>query len=265
MTVSSTLKEIIDIPCYVTDKNDVLSVSAFMDFAQQVAGEHADRYGFGHDDLIKDGVVWIVSRMRIAFLKPIKWKDRIELTTWHKGLEDRLFFRREYVAKDMLTNQDVALSTSSWLLLDINKRTLVRTHELCTKEETIVKKDALEEACVRLRVPKGYYKEFVFSHIARRSDIDRNRHVNNARYAAWAIDALPDEQIDAQVKEFEINFNHELRLGERIDLFRYRESEKVFFVEGTSGDESTFITKIVYGRIDISYRRICSNTSDKEC
>ena len=42
---------------------------AFMSMAQEMANRHASRIGFGYDDLIRDNISWVVSRMRVKYLE----------------------------------------------------------------------------------------------------------------------------------------------------------------------------------------------------
>ena len=58
---------------------------AFMSMAQEMANRHASRIGFGYDDLIRDNISWVVSRMRVKYLEAPKWEDEIQFSTWHKG------------------------------------------------------------------------------------------------------------------------------------------------------------------------------------
>ena len=52
-------------------------------------------------------------------------------------------------------------------------------------------------------------------------DIDINRHVNNVKYLKWLIDAFPSETLtEKPISELEINFLHELKLNEQIQIFQ---------------------------------------------
>ena len=86
----------------------------------------------------------------------------------------------------------------------------------------------------------------VADHAVRYSDVDSNRHVNNTRYTAWAMDCLPDELTFTQdLREIEINFNREARPGETVSLF-HAEDGGSHYVEGRVGDISIFICKLTF-------------------
>ena len=83
------------IPCYDTDASWRLKPVSFMNYAQEMAGVHATKLGFGYDDLIGSNTAWVLARMYIRFDNMPMWKHNYDLTTWHKGL-NRLFFVRDF-------------------------------------------------------------------------------------------------------------------------------------------------------------------------
>jgi len=245
--IKKTMK--IAVASYMCDEFNRLTLSGFMDYAQDLAGVHADGLGFSNNELNKDGIAWIISRMRIHFHDMPLWMDEMNLTTWHKGREDGLFYRREFVGvKD---GRRIVEATSDWLLLNLAGRQLVRKHPLCDKEETICHDNALEGPCNKIRMPFGENGEFVCYHEVTRSELDRNRHANNAKYADWVIDALPERQFgpDVTISDFEINFNHETRLKDQVELRRLKTDENSWTVEGLLEEHSAFVAKISFRKL----------------
>ena len=60
------------------------------------------------------------------------------------------------------------------------------------------------------------------------TELDRNRHVNNSRYTAWAYDALFKCGYDVSlIEDLVINYNSEVRAGEKVELFITQNAEKV--------------------------------------
>jgi acyl-ACP thioesterase len=51
----------------------------------------------------------------------------------------------------------------------------------------------------------------------RRSDLDVNRHVNNAVYVRWALDAAPPELVEtARLSSLEVSVRAEARAGDAV-------------------------------------------------
>lgn len=235
------------VPCYSTDASWRLKPAAFMDLAQEAAGLHAVHLGFGYDDLIKKNTAWILSRVNVKFIDTPMWRDEVTLATWHKGL-DRLFFIRDFVMTDKQGRERLK-ATTSWLVLDLEKRIMVRDPHLI-EEGSVCHDNAVEKPADKLRMPRGIEPELASEHVVSYSDVDMLGHANNAMYMQWAMDAV-DYEITSNrpVKEFTINFNHELKAGEKVAMYKAcveKEDGMHVFIEGRTEDTSSFCVEIVF-------------------
>lgn len=235
------------IPCYNTDASLRLKPAAFMDLAQEAAGLHAVHLGFGYDDLIKKNTAWILSRVNVKFIDTPMWRDDVTLTTWHKGF-NRLFFLRDFVMTDKDGKERIK-ATTSWLVLDLENRTMVRDPHLL-EDGTICHDNAVETPADKVRIPRDIEPEPVYEHVVGYSDVDMLGHANNAMYMQWAMDAVDYELASKRpVREFTINFNHELKAGERVTLYRAcieKEDGLHIFVEGRTETASSFCVEIIF-------------------
>ena len=235
------------IPCYDTDAAWRLKPAAFMNLAQEAAGQHAVYLGFGYDDLIVSNTAWILSRLNIKFLDTPLWRDEITLTTWHKGL-NRLFYIRDFVLTDKDGKERVK-ATTSWLVMNLENRRLVRDPKLVDMDG-ICPDDAIETPADKVQMPKDIEAEYVMDHRVSYSDVDTNGHTNNAMYMQWAMDTVEYEIASARpVKEVTINFNHETKAGDIVSLYRSsveKEDGLHVFVEGRLGDVSAFCVEITF-------------------
>lgn len=235
------------IPCYDTDAAWRLKPSAFMNLAQEAAGQHAVYLGFGYDDLIVSNTAWILSRLNIKFLDTPLWRDEITLTTWHKGL-NRLFYIRDFVLTDKDGKERVK-ATTSWLVMNLENRRLVRDPKLVDMDG-ICTDDAIETPADKVQMPKDVEAVYVMDHRVSYSDVDTNGHTNNAMYMQWAMDTVEYEIASTRpVKEVTINFNHETKAGDIISLYRTsveKEDGLHVFVEGRLGDVSAFCVEITF-------------------
>ena len=235
------------IPCYQTDANWRLKPASFMDLAQEAANSHAAILGFGYDDLIQSRTAWILSRVNIHFIKAPLWRDEVTLTTWHKGLE-RLFFLRDFILTDKDGNECVK-ATSSWLVLNLDTRRLVRDPHLMD-EGTTCSDNVLEAPAAKVQMPKDKEAMLVMEHTVTYSDVDLLGHTNNAMYMHWAMDALDYSLASARpVKELTINFNHETKAGEVVKIYRAEvemEDGLHVFVEGKVENVSSFCVEFIF-------------------
>ena len=235
------------IQCFETDASWRLKPASFMNLAQEAAGNHAVYLGFGYDDLIVSNTAWILSRVHVEFIDTPKWREDITLTTWHKGL-NRLFFLRDFVLTDKEGRERVK-ATTSWLVLDLATRRLVRDPELM-EEGTVCTENAIETPADKVQMPKDVESVHVMDHTVAYSDVDMNGHANNAMYMQWAMDAVDyDIASTRAVKEFTINFNHEIKPGNTVSLFKTKVEDGGnlhVFVEGKVEDQSAFTVEILF-------------------
>ena len=235
------------VPCYDTDASWRLKPTSFMNMAQEAAGRHAVHLGFGYDDLIKTNTAWILSRVHVEFVDTPKWREEITLNTWHKGL-NRLFFLRDFHVTDNEGRTRVK-ATTSWLVLNLETRRLVRDPNLM-QDGTVCTENVIDPPADKVQMPKDVEAELVRKHTVSYSDIDTNGHTNNAMYMQWSMNSVGYEITSARaVKEFTINFNHETKAGDVVDIYRAsleKEDGLHVFVEGKLGDVSSFCVEIVF-------------------
>lgn len=235
------------IPCYDTDAAWRLKPTSFMNMAQEAAGRHAVYLGFGYDDLIKTNTAWILSRVHVEFIDTPKWREEITLNTWHKGL-NRLFFLRDFVLTDNEGRERVK-ATTSWLVLNLETRRLVRDPKLM-EDGTICTENALETPADKVQMPKDVESELVRTHHVSYSDIDTNGHTNNAMYMQWSMNSVGyDITSTRPVKEFTINFNHETKAGDYVEIYRAsveKEDGLHVYVEGKVDGQSSYCVEIVF-------------------
>ena len=231
------------ITCYDTDVAHYLKPGAFMDLAQEIAYISADSLGFGYDDLQQFGVAWVLSRFEIHFLDMPRWKDRVELQTWHKGFEGP-FYVRDF-RMNGADGKPAILATSSWLVIDMETRHLLRREHLAEKLplDTIYDESALDTPCGKVIMPREGVEK-VAEHTVSYSDVDIIGHTNNAKYIVWAMDCIGFDQTSSKrVSSIRINFNKETRPGETVELLR-APAENGWFIEGRLGGASSFCAEI---------------------
>ena len=227
------------LPCYQTDQHGLLKPVAFMDMAQEIAYWAAEALGFGYDSLHIHHTAWVLARMHVRFLRPVRWHDDITLCTWHKGASG-LFYLRDFQLLN--AEGDIAVAaTTSWVVMDERTRRLVRPEDLQHLLQVEQADNAIAEPAPKITLPKEM--EPAGEHIVTASEIDINRHTNNARYVAWAVDSLPPDDAVRPVKEFCINFNKETKEGECVQLQRRRDGND-WLVEGRLDGKSCFAVKL---------------------
>ena len=233
------------ITCYEADANQLMRPTAMLDLMQEAANVNASTLGFGYDEMMNSNIAWVLSRTHVKFINTPKWREEVNLKTWHTGVS-KLFYLRDFILSDKEGNPMI-LATTSWLIIDMNTRRLVRNNDLALNNTTI---DAIATPADKVVLPVDIEPELVRKHPITWSEIDTNGHVNNVKYAVWAIDAVKNEDIkERPLKELLINYDAEVMPGDVVKIFRVRQETEegiVYYITGKVADKQNFAVKLVF-------------------
>ena len=236
------------IACYEADANQLMRPTAMLDLMQEAANTNATALGFGFDELQDSNTAWVLSRMYVKFYKLPEWRQEVNLETWHKGVA-KLFYLRDFILSDTEGNAMIK-ATTSWLIIDLNTRRLVRNSDLATSPEKCTKEDAITEPADKVVVPVDIEAELVRKHPVTWSEIDTMGHVNNVKYVTWAIDAVEPEVIkNTPIKELLVNYDVEVMPGDVVKIYRTKvENDEgiSYYITGKVGDKQNFSVKLVF-------------------
>lgn len=239
-----------DVSSYMADSGYRLRASAFMDVAQDMALQGSQELGFGFDKMNAVDMGWVLYRLYFKFLRPVLWRERLTMNTWHKGLDGLVFLRDyELLGAD---GERAVIGTSSWVVLDMRNRSFVRTDALpdFVNPSPQNTENAVEAVAPKVVIPSGLEKKFVLEHTVQYSETDFNGHTNNVKYVVWAMDCIDREFASShQVSEVAVNFNRETRLGDRVELFLAEEpaaAGRTFYIEGVVDGRQSFAVKLIY-------------------
>ena len=139
-------------------------------------------------------------------------------------------------------------ATTSWLIIDLASRRMVRDRELADNFDNSQAGYAIEEQAEKVMLPKDIEPELVDTHKVVWSDIDTNGHVNNVKYVVWALDILDYELVSKNpIKELLVNFDSEVLPGAQVELYRVVEEiegSTVCYVQGKVDGKASFSVKI---------------------
>lgn len=234
------------VSCYEADSNHNFRPTAMLDLMQEAAGRDASVLGFGYDEMISENTAWVLSRTRVCFHKCPKWRDSVVLKTWHKGA-NRIFYLRDFLLESP-EGELLISATTSWLIIDLATRRMVRNTTLAENFDNSEMGDAIEEQAGKVVLPKGLEPELVHTHKVVWSDIDTNGHVNNVKYAVWALDAVDYDILkEKSLKEMLINYDTEVMRDQTVELYRVvaqEEESTVVYIVGKIEGKSCFSIKM---------------------
>lgn len=210
-----------------------------MAFMQDAATSHADKLGIGWDYMDKNGLFWILSKVKIVFHRPLdRETHNFKLYTWPIA-GNRLYLERRFEAVDE-HGQTLFSSSTLWMIVERDTRKIA-SREVVAKYYSFDVDDA-ECGCDnnfdRLRRDGSY--ALSYERQVRRTDLDINKHVNNTNYINYALDVLNGSEI---VTSVEIVYQKELKLGDNVSVYSKRDGNLVYVV-GERDNQTCFTIKL---------------------
>ncbi|GAB6059601.1 acyl-[acyl-carrier-protein] thioesterase [Desulfonatronum parangueonense] len=198
-----------------TDIHGLVRLDGLFGYFQEAAGHHAQVLGVGRKSLEDQGCFWVLSRCWMQVRHYPAWGRELVVRTWPQGVE-RLFALRHFrfLAED---GQEFGSGISAWLILDQKKHRPMRPgpflEGIVLPDEPRVDGDVLEKLG-SISDPEE------LRHVsAAYSDLDVNKHVNNAAYVRWILDSFNLERHGRrQIQSIRIDYLSETLSGESISV-----------------------------------------------
>jgi len=209
---------------YETGPDERVNLCSLFDYMQDIAAEHANRLGFGRDDLLKSNHFWVLSRM---YCEISNWPfrgDSIIIKTWPAGTDT--VFAIRYFEIRFADGRKIASASSSWLIVDRTTKKIQRPDGLLSRYNSEIKPDKppVRSASKLMEASGNGQQSDKFR--VRLSDLDVNLHTNNVNYLRWVKNSY---DLDFVMNHFpvsaEINYLAESLFGEEITIRTTREDE----------------------------------------
>ena len=196
---------------FLVNHRKELSLFGLLSLIQEAAWEHADRLGYGHEAMLKRGVIWALIRQQMQLSGSPGWGQSIQVRTWLRPLQGLLVTRDlEFWAEGRRFCQ----ATAQYLMLDeIHRRPSpapMQPADFFTAE-----RGPHDPAKIMARESLPRLATFAI----RTSDLDMHAHVNNTRIGQWITDAVPVQAHEQQrIHRYEVDFQAEMHAGETIAI-----------------------------------------------
>ena len=196
----------------INEKND-LSLSGLVALIGETAWVHVADLGFGYDHLKQSGCSWILLKQRIQMDTWPRWGETLTLRTWLRP-NGKVVVAREF--EFLLHSKIIGRASSFYISMNLN----TRKPELLPfpQDEALFYAHANpcpEPEPVRLTPERQVLGSFK----VRPSECDMHQHVNNAKTAAWISDTVPGIiSKKLSVKEYQVEFLSEVKLGDTVDI-----------------------------------------------
>jgi len=177
---------------YHSGASGLATLTALCRFAQESAGFHADKLGFGMMRLAQQKTAWVLREQAMYVKRFPALGETVRVFTWPRQAE-RILCHRDYRIVDT-AGEVVALGTSAWFGLDLENRRPRKADSFFHLDWQRVPGPALDDPLPELAAPEDASSPD--SRTVMASDVDALGHMNNLRYLDWIWDHLQSRMPD---------------------------------------------------------------------
>ena len=221
-----------------TDAHRNMRPSKIVEYMQETANRQCEMSGLPLDKLRdKRGLGFILGALSLRIQKPLHSYDEIEVSTWCTPARGYIFNR--YF--EIRCNGDVAaFASSTWVLLDINKKTIVRISPDDDMNTHFYYDDPIDTALLPKKPRVAKYTSLckVGERRIVYSDIDYNMHMNNTHYPDMICDHLLEMTGNEHktVSSMSLSYLKEAALGDNLSVYRSDKDDKgIITVQARTG------------------------------
>ena len=228
----SIWSETIQVRAYDCDFIDRWKPVSMLQTMQEIANTHANSLGYGFDEMTADNQAWVLSRIKVKFYKFPLNGETITIRTFPKGIQQKIFFTRDFLLTDS-SNQVVVAASTAWLVIDFSARRMLLPSALKGDLPIPPGLTGIDDPIEKIFLPEKM--DELWNVFASYSTLDVMGHVNNTRYVEWATDCFSSEHYQTHKLDWlQINYTNEVKPGEKVLLTRAQEKEDplVWFVSG---------------------------------
>ena len=218
------------------DFKNRLKLDALFNYMSDAAWAHAEQLHLGYLDLLKAGYFWVLSWAKVEMIVYPEFGQTVKIKTWPQMLYKH-FVIRDFLFDDAASGTRFGRSRTAWLLVDCKSKRSVDpgqsgiAFQLGDHEPAMA--DLPERIPVRENTQPVYTKTITYG------DIDVNRHVNNARYVAFLLDAFtPADFRERQPRSLVLSYLAELRFGADLEVRKstIQQNPETHYLEGRLGN-----------------------------
>ena len=218
------------------DLNGVWRFSAILEAMQEAAGAHSTSMGWGREQLLRHGAVWVLARTEVRMDRYPSVGESVTLDTFHMPDRHRLF-PRYFIMTDEAGKQ-IGTAATLWMVMNLETRAAISPESvgMALPDNRDVKPPMGFPSPIR--PVEGEPR--ISACRAAYSDLDVNGHVNNTKYADWVCNQLGrDVLTKMEISRMILDYNAEV-LPEQEVTFRLTQQDDRCQLTGWCGEKKAF-------------------------
>jgi medium-chain acyl-[acyl-carrier-protein] hydrolase len=200
---------------YEVDIHKRVLITSIIDYLGDMAMYQSEMFGVGIEYLKQNKMAWVLYKWDITMESYPLLNETIKVRTFAYSFR-KFFAYRKHEIFDAKGNK-IGYANSVWILINLDRRRPIRItknmFETYGIDET--NNTPIEIEDIKPLVSVDCERSFQ----VRYSDIDTNMHVNNVKYAAWALETVPKEVVlNCELRNIKVTYIKETTYGETIKV-----------------------------------------------
>lgn len=224
------------VDCLTTNKQKIYLTKPALEMCQQGAVLHGCVIGLDPDNMASRQKFWVISKLKLEFLKPIKLNEKVEFLSYPLKPSGSFSMDREFLFK--VKGENRIVGTSKWCVIDSNSNTLARFNTI----SDIMPKSYGSPIDYKIAYSRVNFDQTFTKHHTRKimfNDLDINMHCNNQKYVEMALNCLDLNDFNKLQKSFEISYIKQCYFGDSIDVYK-KVDNNIVYVFGIVKGEKVF-------------------------
>lgn len=196
---------------YEIDYKKRALITSLMNYFDDVATCQSEKLRVGIDYLRERNLAWMLYKWDIDIYKYPVFGERVIVRTAPHSFYKFYAYRWFEILSQK--GEKLVSANSQWLFVNTAKKRPMKIPEEMYEIYKVGADNSLE--IEDIAPPSSVDTEKIFN--VRYSDIDTNRHVNNVKYAAWAIETVPlDIVLNYTLANLKVTYKKETTYGKTI-------------------------------------------------
>jgi medium-chain acyl-[acyl-carrier-protein] hydrolase len=202
-------------PFELNDRNGHIKPAELTRLFMEIAGDDFGERGLSHSYMLERGYYFILTRSKLHILADVPDETHVLLRTWpYKARSMQVF--RAYEMRDA-DGKLLACGSSVFMIIGPDGKPIrMKDFPFLDWADVVCEDVPADQFKGRIR-PHGDVVRLGTVH-ARFNDLDRNGHVNNARYFAYAQDALPEIMRNRWIADCSIEYDLETKVDQDLHV-----------------------------------------------
>lgn len=200
---------------YEVDCRQRVTPTYIINYFSDIASKQSEDQNIGIKYMDENGVAWVLYQWDIEIKRYPIYREKIIVKT--EPYSFKKFYAYRYFEILDEDNNLLVSAKSVWFLIDVEKRRPKKISPLMY-EAYDIKDDTKEILKIeKIRDISQVDSEKQFN--VRYSDIDTNKHVNNAKYVSWVIESVPLEIVShCSLNNILVTYEKETMYGEVVTV-----------------------------------------------